>query len=73
MIGDSIRAELSRSLEGDRRWVMEQRGEFLVRWNPEHLGEVMATRARQRVDADIAAFRASRNRESNRRALRDLG
>lgn len=70
MIGEAIRAELRRPLEGDRRWVHETRpatwskaGYFVHRRHPEHIAAVLAEKARQRVLVDLAAFRALRNRE----------
>jgi len=72
MVGDLIRAQLRRPLEGDRRFVSEQRGQFLVRVNPEHLADVLAERHRRRVQEDIANFRRSLNRDRNLGALQDL-
>ncbi len=62
MIGDNIRAELHRPLEGDRNWIRLEHGPFVHRQNPEHLARVVSEKARLRVAADIAMFRSTLNR-----------
>lgn len=65
MIGEQIRAELSRPLEGDRRWIRTDDGLFTHRFNPEHLALVMAERARVRVEQDVILFRRYHTRYVN--------
>ena len=72
MIGDRIRAELHRPLEGDRRYVREQRGQFTIRMHPEHLAAVMVERARVRVQTDITNYRRFLNAERCRGMTGDL-
>lgn len=62
MIGDHIRNELRRPLEGDRNWISVQLGEFLVRQNPEHIARIACERSRLRVQEDIRNFRRTLNR-----------
>lgn len=69
MVGEQIRAELHRPLEGDRNWVVTQQGDFTLRYNPEHMARVAAERARLRVEEDIRNFRRIRNRRRNDLAL----
>lgn len=66
MVGDLIRAELQKSLDGDRNWIRTERKDgTVIRVNPEHIARVMAERARQRVEQDIALFRRTLNRRRN--------
>jgi ribosome biogenesis protein Nip4 len=74
MIGEAIRAELRRPLEGDRRFVhttqvasWDRAGYFVVRHHPEHIAAVLAEKARIRVQEDVAAYRRLLTLERNMR------
>jgi hypothetical protein len=72
MVGNHIRAELQRPLEGNRRIVTEQRGQFTLRIDPEHVAQALAARRMERVLEDIARFRVWTNRTRNLGAVQDL-
>jgi hypothetical protein len=69
MIGQQILSELGRPLEGDRRFVRSQHGDFTLRFNPEHIGETRAEKARLAVEQDVANFRRMLTLHSNLRSF----
>jgi hypothetical protein len=69
MIGDQIRAELGRPLEGDRRWIRMEEGPFVHRVHPEHIALVKKAKVRARVDEDIRNFRRMLNLRRNAEML----
>lgn len=72
MVGNHIRAELQRPLEGPRHFVHEQRGPYLLRMAPEHVAESVVAIRRRELLSNIAAFRRILLRRSNLGAVQDL-
>jgi hypothetical protein len=66
MLGDHIRLELGRPLEGDRHFVRVEQGDFTLRHHPEHIAVVMAERARLRVEEDLRNYRRMLTLRGNR-------
>lgn len=65
MIGQQIRDELRRPLEGDRDWIRREERGFVHRVNPEHLARVHSAKIKARVEEDVRNFRRSLNRRRN--------
>lgn len=65
MIGTQLRAELSRPLRGDSRWIRWEDGPFVHRAHPEHLSRIRAEKARVAVEQDILNFRRLMTRTNN--------
>jgi hypothetical protein len=57
MVNQQLVAALGRPLEGDRRYVRTQVGQFVIREHPELLGEIFAEKARLRVEEDVRNYR----------------
>lgn len=65
MLGDIIRGDLRRPLEGDRNWLRREEGPFVHRVNPEHISRTRAAKAAIHVEEDLRNFRLRFNRRRN--------